>query len=464
MHPIRRMTRLAFRSHLPRRTVRLRLALFYGGLFLVSGAGLLAITNYLVRRATAGTFSFRGKNGQTLSISVGGSVPGAVPVKGVPGTSGGGGGSGPALKHITSGQFGGSSQHALRVLGGPSSGLTAEQAQQQAHQLQSLAIQQHNSLLHQLLIGSWIALAIMTVLSVALGWLVAGRVLRPLRTITTAARDISVQNLHERLTLDRPDDELKELGDTFDGLLGRLEASFNAQRRFVANASHELRTPLARQRAVVQVALSDPQATAHTLRRAHERVLASGEQQERLIEALLTLSRAQTGVDTRVPLNLATVTGQVLASKRSEAQVRGLHLETTLGSAPICGDARLVERLVINLVDNAIRHNVPGGNVSITTGTREGNEDNACLVVSNDGPRVPESEIARLLQPFQRLGGERTGHHDGLGVGLSIVEAVAEVHDAILTTRARSEGGLSVEVEFPRPPADLSMTPLAFCD
>ena len=227
-----------------------------------------------------------------------------------------------------------SGRHSVQILNGSAPGPSPKQLQAQAHQFQSLAIQQHNSLLHQLLIGSWIALAIMTVISIAVGWLVAGRVLRPLRTITTAVRDISATNLHERLTLDGPDDELKELGDTFDGLLGRLETSFNAQRQFVANASHELRTPLARQRAVAQVALSDPEATVDTLRKAHERVLASGEQQERLIEALLTLTRVQAGLDRRAPLDLATVTDEVLGARRSEAHLRGLHLDVSLTSAP----------------------------------------------------------------------------------------------------------------------------------
>ena len=427
MHPIRWMTTQAVRPHLPRRTVRLRLALMYGGLFLASSAALLAITNFLVRRATSGEFTFKGENGQNFSISVQGD-----------GLALSGSGGKPP-----SGLAGAPVPRSLRVRTG--SGQDIQQIQSQAHQLQSLAVQQHNALLHQLLVGSWVALAVMTLLSIALGWLVAGRVLRPLRAITAAARDISATNLHERLTLDRPDDELKDLGDTFDELLGRLETSFNAQRRFVANASHELRTPLARQRAVVQVALSDPHATVDTLRQAHERVLASGEQQERLIDALLTLTRVQAGLDQRAPFDLASVTDDIVAWRRPEAQVRGLHLDFALVSAPTLGDARLVERLVANLVDNALRHNVPGGRVEIVTETRDGH---AVLAISNDGPVIPPSEIDRIFQPFQRLGAERTGHQEGLGVGLSIVKAIAEVHGATITARPRDRGGLDMTVVF----------------
>ena len=175
-----------------------------------------------------------------------------------------------------------------------------DQVAQTTRQLETLAHAYQSKELRQLLIESGVALGIMALLSIGLGWVVAGRVLRPLRVITSMTRDISVSNLHERLSLDGPDDELKELGDTIDGLLERLDASFRSQRQFVANASHELRTPLARQRALAQVALSDPDATVDSLRAAHERILASGEQQEQLIDALLTLSRVQAGAVTTV--------------------------------------------------------------------------------------------------------------------------------------------------------------------
>jgi signal transduction histidine kinase len=290
----------------------------------------------------------------------------------------------------------------------------------------------------------------MAVLSIGLGWFVAGRALRPLRTITATARDISAANLHERLALAGPDDELKELGDTFDALLERLEASFQAQRRFVANASHELRTPLARQRALVQVALADPDATTHSLRGAHERVLASETQLERLIEALLTLSRGQAGLNRREGFDLADVTSQVLLPRRSEAARRGLELHDALSPAPATGDARLVERLVANLVDNALRHNLPDGRVEVATKTEAGH---AVLSVTNTGPTVPVAAVDQLIQPFQRLAPERTTR-EGVGLGLSIVHAIATAHDATLRLRPHPQGGLHVDVSFPAPSPD----------
>jgi signal transduction histidine kinase len=321
----------------------------------------------------------------------------------------------------------------------PPPGLNPQQAEAQA-------LRQHSAELHQLLVQSGIALAAMTVLSIALGWIVAGRVLRPLRGITSAARDISATNLHERLALEGPDDELKELADTFDGLLGRLERSFVAQRRFVANASHELRTPLARQKTLIQVALSDPEATIESLRAAHHRVLASEAQQERLIDALLTLAQGQAGSQRSDHFDLADVTGRLLDSRLGEAKSRDLDIHADLASAPVCGDQRLVEQLVANLVDNAFRHNVTNGQVNITTGTRGGH---AVLSVLNTGPVIPEASMERLLQPFQRHPPDRTGHDRGLGLGLSIVQAIADSHGATVTARPRPGGGLDVETSFP---------------
>ena len=243
----RRLTALAAAPGLSRRTIRMRLTLIYGGLFLICGAGLLAITYVLVSNATAGYFSSTGPNGFTVGGYVG--SHGAKPRGGPPG---------------------------LQVNGPRAVALSPGQAQAVAGQMQALAVSQHASELHQLLIYSGVALAIMAMMSVGFGWVMAGRVLRPLRTITAAARDISATSLHRRLALKGPDDELKELGDIFDDLLSRLEASFRSQRQFVANASHELRTPLAWQRTLVQVALADPGADAASLRAAHDRVLASG--------------------------------------------------------------------------------------------------------------------------------------------------------------------------------------------
>jgi signal transduction histidine kinase len=286
----------------------------------------------------------------------------------------------------------------------------------------------------------------MAIASIWLGWLIAGRALRPLRTITNAARDISASNLHRRLALDGPDDEVKQLANTFDDLLGRLEASFDAQRQFVANASHELRTPLTLGRTLVEVALADPNATADTLRATCERVLAAGEQQERLIEALLTLSRSQRGLDHREPFDLAAIAAEVLETRSPEAEARGLHVDARFEPAQTSGDPRLGERLVANLLDNAARHNVAGGRVEIATTTRGGK---AVLTVVNTGPVIPTDDLDRLYQPFQRLDTERNGEQDGLGLGLSIVHAIAAAHGATLVTRAQPDGGLNIAVTFP---------------
>jgi signal transduction histidine kinase len=302
--------------------------------------------------------------------------------------------------------------------------------------------------LDQLLVQSGIALAAMSLASIALGWIVAGRVLRPLRTITTATRDISATNLHLRLALDRPQDELKELGDTIDELLERLEASFESQRRFVGNASHELRTPLARQRTLAQVAISDPEATVDSLRAAHERVLASGAQQERLIEGLLSLTRGEAGLDRPEPFDLASVAERVLLAREAEARQTGLDVRAALYPAPVAGDLRLVERLLENLVDNALRHNVPEGRIEVATKTEAGR---AALSVLNTGPIVPAGAVDQLAQPFRRLAPDRTTRGEGVGLGLSIVQAIATAHDAALTLHPQPEGGLRAEVNFPNP-------------
>jgi signal transduction histidine kinase len=417
MNLSKRIATLAFRPHLPRRTIRLRLTAIYGGLFLLCGTGLLAITYALVDSAMPDTFSSTGPNGALITGLAN------------PNHSGSHAASSPSL-HASNGQ----------------PPLTPKQKTALAHQLQTLGFIYHANELHHLLIYSGIALAIMAVLSVVLGWLIAGRVLRPLRTITSAAREISATNLHRRLALDGPNDELKELGDTFDDLLGRLEDFIAAQRQFVANASHELRTPLAFQRTLVEVALDDPEATMESRRDALERVLASGAQQERLIEAVLTLARGQAGPAKREPFDLARLTDQVVLSRQVERTRGGVDIRTTLSPSPITGDPRLIERLVINLVDNAIRYNVAGGHVDVTTDV-SGNH--ATLSVANTGPRVPPEAVDRLLQPFQRLSSERTGHGEGLGLGLSIVHAVAAAHRAQLDIHPGATGGLNVEVRFP---------------
>ena len=321
-----------------------------------------------------------------------------------------------------------------------------QQARTQAVQLVTLGKQQHQDELHQLLIDLGIALAIVAIVSMGLGWLVAGRALRPLQTITKAARAISSTNLHRRLSLSGPNDELRELGDTFDDLLERLERSFAAQRQFVANASHELRTPLTLERAVIEVALADPAATTADLRATCERVLAIGEQQERMIEALLTLARSERGLDQRRVFDLSASVRDVLGSRRPEIAARELRLEDDPGHALTSGDPRLVERLVANLLDNAIRHNRAGGWIRIATAADSGE---AVLSVANSGPVVPEDQVERLFEPFRRLGPARSAGEDGHGLGLSIVAAIAGVHGARTTVQAPREGGLEITVRFP---------------
>jgi signal transduction histidine kinase len=291
-----------------------------------------------------------------------------------------------------------------------------------------------------------IALPVVVLLAIAGGWLIAGRLLRPLRTITATARDISASNLSRRLALGRRDDEFAELGETLDDLFGRLEAAFESQRHFVANASHELRTPLTAERALLQVTLADPSASAAALRATCEQVLALGDRQERLIAALLTLASGEGGVDEWEPFDLAEIAGNVVVARREEAGHGGIEVSTALSAAGTKGDPRLAESLVVNLVDNAIRYNVPGGRVAISTVRIAGR---ATLRVSNTGPVIPPGQVERLFQPFQRLGGERAGNGGGYGLGLAIVRAIASAHGATLTPRAQPEGGLDIEVSFP---------------
>jgi signal transduction histidine kinase len=296
---------------------------------------------------------------------------------------------------------------------------------------------------HQPLVGPAVSLAVVAVVSLVLGWLIAGRFLRPLRMITATARDISASNLNRRLGL-RGRDEFTDLADTLDDLFARLEASFESQRHFVANASHELRTPLTAERALLQVALTDPDATAGTLRSTCRDVLALGETQERLIDALLTLATSERGIERREPFDLADIAGRAVQGRRQDA----IRVDIALSPAPATGDPNLVESLVANLVDNALRHNVAGGWIEVATGTTGGR---AAISVRNTGPVVPPDHLERLFQPFQQLGAQRTG--GGHGLGLAIVRAIAQAHGATVVPRARPEGGLDIEVRFAGTPA-----------
>lgn len=241
-------------------------------------------------------------------------------------------------------------------------------------------------------------------------------------------------------------EEFTELRETLDDLFARLEASFESQRHFVANASHELRTPLAAERTLLQVTLSDPDASVDTLRSTCEELLALGRQQERLLDALLTLASSQRGVDRWEAFDLADLTRTVVQARRAEAERRRIDVDVTLTSAPTTGDPSLAAILIANLLDNALRHNEEDGNITINAAT---SATAAVISVTNTGPVVPVGEVDRLFQPFQRLGAERTRHTGGYGLGLAIVDAVATAHGATVAAHARPEGGLSIDVRFP---------------
>jgi signal transduction histidine kinase len=385
------------RLRLPRRTIRLRLTLLYSLLFLGAGTGLLTITYLLVRSAPTGAIA--PKPPQPAGLKT----------------------------------------HAKP--------LTPVFAREQA-QLKAQALATHAADMHQLLTRSGIALAIMAVLAVALGWLVAGRMLRPLRTMTVTTQRITEYNLHERLALQGPGDEVKDLADTIDGLLQRLEAAFEAQRRFVANASHELRTPLTLNRALLEVTLANPQATVDELRTMGAELISSGEQQEQLIEALLTLATSARGLDRREPFDLSQLTADVLLAPRPEIGQLGLDVQSASTPALAIGDPRLAKRLVANLLDNAFRHNVTGGHISIATRAESGF---ATLTIANSGPVIPADDLDRLFQPFQRRDSDRASQPDGHGLGLSIVRSIAAAHGAALSARTQPGGGLYVQVRFPQP-------------
>ena len=295
-------------------------------------------------------------------------------------------------------------------------------------------------------VAGLVLVVIMAALAVGIGWLIAGRVLRPLRTITSTAREISARNLSQRLAVDGPDDEFRQLGQTLDGLFGRLEASFEAQRHFVANASHELRTPLTAEKTVLQVALADPEADAAALRSACTTALQWAEQQEHLIDALLTLASSQRGIERWEPFDLADIARNAVLHHHQNAERRGIRIDAALSAAPATGDPALAESLITNLVGNAIRHNVDGGWVEISTAITDGRAD---LTVSNSGPLISPDEVDGLFQPFQRTGIRRTGGARGHGLGLAIVSAITSVHGAELTVAARPEGGLRITVSLP---------------
>ncbi len=428
----------------PPTTVRWRLTLLYGGLFLVCGAALLAVTYSLAAQQSTviegpravftkapprPALQIRSSAGAPLRLPPGARLNIKVAGKEVV---------------LAPGQL---SRHLVEAL----------QSSVGRAVFRNFGAVQRGSDLHQLEVESGIALAIMAIISGLLGWIVAGRVLRPLRVITATTQKLSEANLHERLALAGPRDELRTLADTIDGLLERLERAFEAQRRFVTNASHELRTPLASSRALLEMAISDPEASLESLRAACLGALEEGEQQEQLIAALLTLTQGERGLERRDLVDLGRVAREEGSVYAAEAAAHGLELSIEAEPAAVSGDRRLLTRLVANLVQNAVRHNVANGYVRVEVTERDGA---AALTVVNSGPRIAAEEVPRLLQPFQRQGQNRLAQQDGFGLGLSIIAAIAGAHDSVLEIEPGPDGGLRVELGFPpaRPLAASDLT------
>jgi two-component system, OmpR family, sensor histidine kinase VanS len=396
------LARLAPRRmlHLPSRTVRLRLTLLYSGLFLVSGVALL-VTTYLL---------FRSNTGVDLIVPTGtphrSTSPGAL----------------------------------NNVLPNPA-------VARHVRQMYAGAVERDTHGLHQGLIQSGIALAIMTGVSIALGWLVAGRVLRPLRTMTATTRQISERNLNERLALSGPRDELKDLADTVDGLLARLEAHVAEQQRFAANASHELRTPLALTQTLLDVARKDPNRVNGEL---VDRLHAVNTRAIDLTEALLLLSRADQRSFVREHVDLSLIAEEATETLLPLAEKRGVTIETSGNMTPTSGSHALLLQMTTNLVHNAIVHNLPDqGTVWVTTSVHPKSVE---LTVENTGEKLAPRMVSTLAEPFQRGSNRIRTDHAGVGLGLAIVKSITQAHDGTLTLTPRAAGGLCVTVQLPAAP------------
>jgi signal transduction histidine kinase len=307
------------------------------------------------------------------------------------------------------------------------------------------AIAQRNQMLGHLLAYSLAALGIMTAVSGGVGWVLAGRVLRPVSSITAAARRASEQHLGERLALAGPQDELRELADTFDQMLERLDAAFASQRRFVADASHELRTPLTVMRTAIEVTMAKPARTPEQLEVMAAKVARPAAQAEALIEALLTLAASEQAPASPELVDLATAAEDAAEAAAAGARDLDLRVDTDLATAPACGNRLLLERMVGNLVDNAVRHNIQGGWVSLSTGT---GEQRAWFEVANSGPVIPEELVPSLFEPFRRVE-ERTSTRDGAGLGLAIVRSIGTAHGASVEAHSLPAGGLRIMVALP---------------
>ncbi|KJY43823.1 histidine kinase [Streptomyces sp. NRRL B-1568] len=383
-----------------RPTIRIRLTLLYGGMFLMAGVLLLTIIYLLAADAL--------RQGNVLPFQI---VNAQVQV--TPGS--------------------------CEKLGGTTNSGDFMRGLEQCMQHQRAVA------LESLLRRSLLALLGLAVIAFAFGYAMAGRVLSPLGKITRTARRVAGTDLSRRIELGGPDDELKELSDTFDEMLDRLERAFTAQQRFVANASHELRTPLAINRTLLEVHLSDPGASPE-LQQLGKTLLATNERSEQLVEGLLLLARSDNEIVDRKPVDLAEVASQAIDQARTEAQAKGVELRGTRQPAVVQGNGVLLERIALNLVQNAVRYNAPDGWVEVTTETQPGQ---AVLVVENTGPVVPAYELDNIFEPFRRLRTERTGSDKGVGLGLSIVRSVARAHGGRITAVPREGGGLVMRVVLP---------------
>jgi signal transduction histidine kinase len=382
----------------PAPTIRLRLTVLYGLMFLVTGAVLLTIGYALVRHNLGDHGNLRADL-QKLGLA----PPAGAPFFGR---------------------------------------LGFQPGSPEATVADAVRAQLRSDALHRLVVEYVLALGLMTMVSVAAGWLLAGRALRPLRDITATARRVSGENLGERIDLVGPADELKELADTFDGMLARLDAAFGSQRHFVANASHELRTPLAIMRTEVDVALADPDANARELRAMGEAVRETIDRCERLIESLLVLARSEAATGREETVDLAALAADCITDLRARANDADVDVRAELGSAWTQGEPALLERMIANLVDNGIRHNERHGYLTIATGL---DGDVVNLKVINGGPVIGPDEVATLTEPFRRL----ARSYGGFGLGLSIVRSVVEAHRGSLEVRAPETGGLDVRVSLP---------------
>ncbi|GAA0336630.1 HAMP domain-containing sensor histidine kinase [Streptomyces blastmyceticus] len=385
-----------------RPTIRIRLTLLYGGMFLMAGVLLLTIIYLLAAHAldAGSTPLIKLNNGSQVTVPDSSLCP------------------------------------ALRP------GLTADEAN---NILSNCTSHLRALALDSLLKRSLLALLGLAVIAFAFGYAMAGRVLSPLGKMTRTARRVAATDLSRRIELGGPEDELKELSDTFDEMLDRLERAFTAQQRFVANASHELRTPLAINRTLLEVHLSDPGASPE-LQQLGKTLLATNERSEQLVEGLLLLARSDNEIVDRKPVDLAEVASQAIDQTRAEAQAKGVELRGTRQPAVVQGNGVLLERIALNLVQNAVRYNTADGWVEVTTEAQPGR---AVLVVENTGPIVPAYEVDNIFEPFRRLRTERTGSDKGVGLGLSIVRSVARAHGGRITAEPRDGGGLIMRVVLP---------------